>query len=696
MNPTPARAPHVAPHSAVRVDIQVLRAVAVLSVIAAHFWPNRFPGGFAGVDVFFVVSGFLITSLMVNEIARTGRLSLIGFWSRRIRRIMPAALTVIAVVAVSVVWIGSPDQVGVLSRHVIASSLSAENLLLAQDSVDYDHRDDTTSALQHFWSLAVEEQFYLVWPLVVAGVLFLIGRNRGSATAVKRTLGVTVLAITVASFVYAVSLDHSNPATYFDPFARAWELGVGAAIGAVGVTRVFESHPWARRISAGLAWFTIIATVFVPGLSDLTPGFGVLPAVLATGLLIALAMPVTAVRAPAQFAITALSWIGDRSYSMYLWHWPALILVPYALGSELATVDKLIVILGVFLLSDLSYRFIEQPFRRSRSPVVTRPRFLIPIAVTATAAVIIGTVSLVGVAESRLNPSPDDFVIPDSVNIDPTNANQKYPLVTPFCEGAGAAVFTCAPTTEVIYGAKTFPYFPPESPTCRTSNKNDYFDCVLGATESTRSIAVIGDSHAKAMWIAFDDLGKRVDAAMHTYFLNGCAYAIAPSDGCTERNNVVRERILAGDFEFVIFVQAVDHRGRIDATDAYDRFAGPYQELRDAGVKFVVVKDNPGLTPMETQCQERHFRNPAKCAVSREQGFSYRDFAFDVATDLGIPTIDFSEIYCDDDRCPLAIGGVRVYRDYRHITTVFGKSLTPFLYNELVGVGLLENPSSSD
>jgi len=136
-------------------------------VILGHFWPDRLPGGFTGVDVFFVISGFLITTQIITEVQRSSRLNLVAFWMRRIRRIFPAAVSVIAAVAVTVLWIGSPDQLDILKRHVTASALSAENLLLSWDAVDYNHQGDTTSPLQHFWSLAVEEQFYLVWPLLI-------------------------------------------------------------------------------------------------------------------------------------------------------------------------------------------------------------------------------------------------------------------------------------------------------------------------------------------------------------------------------------------------------------------------------------------------------------------------------------------------------------------------------------------------
>jgi peptidoglycan/LPS O-acetylase OafA/YrhL len=149
-----------------RLDIQGLRAIAVALVVLYHS-RVAFTGGFLGVDVFFVISGFLITSLIVREIESTGKLSLVNFWMRRIRRILPASIVVIAATAGVVMWIGSPEQLESIGRHVFASAFSGENILLAFDQADYFRSAEAPSPLQHFWSLAVEEQFYIVWPVVV-------------------------------------------------------------------------------------------------------------------------------------------------------------------------------------------------------------------------------------------------------------------------------------------------------------------------------------------------------------------------------------------------------------------------------------------------------------------------------------------------------------------------------------------------
>jgi peptidoglycan/LPS O-acetylase OafA/YrhL len=677
--------------SRVRIDIQVLRAVAVLAVILGHFWPNRFPGGFTGVDVFFVISGYLITAHMVSEVARSGRLNLVDFWMRRVRRILPAALSVIVVITISVLIIGSPSQIDILGRHVIASSLSAENLLLVWDAVDYNHQDDSTSPLQHYWSLAVEEQFYVVWPIVVAGTLGLATFARISGEMYRKLLLVTLALIVIGSFVYAATRDLSNPSTYFDPFARAWELGIGAIIAVAGWSGKWAPRRWIRVTTNLVAWGIIISVIFVPGLDESTPGFGVLSSVLATGAVIVIAAHMTDIRpALAQRTISALVWVGDRSFSAYLWHWPILILAPLALGEELTTAHKVIAIVVVVAVSAASFRFIEQPFRFSASPLIRRPQFLAPLAGAATAMVIVGAIVGVSSTTRSLELADVDSIVPTTTYQAPANGSSDYPYVPAFCNGAGAAVFDCSKTTTVEFGVETLPKFPPITPTCVEKGEvGNFFDCRLGAVDGTKSIAVVGDSHAKALWVAWDDLGKRLNTSVHAFFTDGCPYMRERGDKCDVANESIRGYLIDGSFEFVVLAQSVDHKWRIPDDIEQVGFSATYVDLIEHDVNFVVLKDSPGIGKSERSCFERNFRNPSECWIEREEAFAFRDFAFEAAVSLGVNTMDFSDIYCDDLKCPLAIGNVQVFRDYSHITTIFGKTLGPFIYNELIEQGFV-------
>lgn len=677
--------------SRTRVDIQVLRAAAVLAVILGHFWPDRLPGGFTGVDVFFVISGFLITTQINSEVQRSSQLNLVAFWMRRIRRIFPAAVSVIAAVAVTVLWIGSPDQLDILKRHVTASALSAENLLLSWDAVDYNHQGDTTSPLQHFWSLAVEEQFYLVWPLLIVLGLALTRISQLPMARFLRILLLAICALTIASFVYSTALDHANPATYYDPLARAWELGVGAAIAVIGTTELARVSERTRQVASLGAWVVIIGVMFVPGLENAVPGLGVLPSVIGTGIVIIAAAPMTSFRFPiVARAVSGLRWLGDRSYSAYLWHWPILIMAPMVIGADLTFFPKVAALGLIVIVSTLSFRFIEQPFRSTTATVIRRPILLATLSASLTVFLIVGTTVATDNATKGLDAASAAKLIPPPSVPSPDIVTPTHPPVQPFCGGAGAAVFECPPSTAVLFDTDSLPSFPPETPTCVPLINTNYFDCILGDVNARNAVVVVGDSHAKSLWVAWDDVGKRLGVAVHGFFLNGCPFVVGQVEqgsNCSERNDTVRNRLLAGEFAFAILVQSVDDSRRVpDPTERAD-FESTYSDLASHGVRFVVVKDSPGVSKAARNCVNYNLDDASSCVVSRVTGFEFDDHAFDVAQELGLDTIDFSEIYCDRTTCPLVIGGVSVYRDSRHITAIFGKTLGPFLFDELATLG---------
>ncbi|MFC6344952.1 acyltransferase family protein, partial [Nocardioides hankookensis] len=223
-----------------RPEIQGLRAVAVLLVIAYHLYPNRVPGGYVGVDVFFVLSGFLITSHLFREADSTSHLSLVRFWGRRIRRLLPASLLVLAVSLV-LTWVWVPQSMWEQTlRQIGASALYVENWALAAEAVDYSAIGNEPTLVQHYWSLSVEEQFYLVWPLLVVAALLLV-RRRG--VALRPVLTGVFGAVVLASFVYSVVItSHDTARAYFVTPTRAWEFGVGALVGLLGAS----ADPWLR------------------------------------------------------------------------------------------------------------------------------------------------------------------------------------------------------------------------------------------------------------------------------------------------------------------------------------------------------------------------------------------------------------------------------------------------------------------
>ena len=352
-----------------RADVQGLRMVAVVAVILDHLlgWPS---GGFVGVDVFFVISGFLITSLLLREHDKTGSVSFVGFYRRRVKRILPAAtLVVVATVGASYLLFSRVRATETLWDGIWASVFAA-NWHFAANGTDYFQPEVMVSPLQHYWSLSVEEQFYFVWPWLMVAVFWVAARvaaRRGgmaSSGTGRRIVGFTIAAIVIVSFVWSVRESAQSPTwAYFSTFSRAWELGLGAAIAVYAplLKRIPDNwRPvlgWLGLAGIGAALFVVNDTLPFPGPWALLP-------VGATALVIA-----AGTGGPQRFlwplTNPVSTYVGDASYSLYLWHWPVIVLLGACL--PLTSPGALAVAAAVIIaLSLASYHFFEDPIRRSR------------------------------------------------------------------------------------------------------------------------------------------------------------------------------------------------------------------------------------------------------------------------------------------------------------------------------------------
>ncbi len=315
-------------HVTHRPDIQSVRGLAMLVVLAFHLWPDRLPGGFVGVDVFFVVSGFLIVGSLAHELRETGRIRVWTFWSRRARRLLPAALIVLAAATVGIVTLTAQSQWLDYLGQVVASATYWENWKLVLDSTDYMTAASGASPVQQFWTLSVEEQFYIAAPIV----LLVLGLVSHSRSGLLIALGLA----TAASFAYAIWMAGTNPGVaFFDTGTRVWEFGVGALMTFVPAFRL----GWLSWIP-GLA--LVIAACFLldsgapfPSWTALLPTVGA-ALMLAGGRNLGRLGPIVGNRVS--------TWLGDVSYCAYLWHWPLIVLVPAAFGHPLSLIEKILVL----------------------------------------------------------------------------------------------------------------------------------------------------------------------------------------------------------------------------------------------------------------------------------------------------------------------------------------------------------------
>ncbi|MRX44317.1 acyltransferase family protein [Agromyces kandeliae] len=384
--------PSIRTRAAVRPEIQALRAIAVCAVVLHHGWPAVAPAGYMGVDVFFVVSGFLITALLLRESARTGRISLRDFYLRRARRILPAAMAVLVAVTVLTYLVVPRVEWRSYFREVIASALYFENWLLAADSQDPARDDLASTPVQHFWSLSVEEQFYLAWPLlIIAAIAFAARRSQDPRRALLVVLG----AATIASFAWNVVLtvqDHNL--AYFSTFTRVWEFGVGGILAIL----VPEVAPGRARLRAAVGWLGL-ALIAVPILlfrsPEVFPGVVVLVPVAGALAVIWSGMPAVGWSPARVTGTSAVQWTGDISYSLYLWHWPIFMFAPFITGVPSPSWLMVLLVIAAFAVAAASKRWIEDPGRFGAAGA-RRPRSALLLGSVATLAALVVAAGIVG------------------------------------------------------------------------------------------------------------------------------------------------------------------------------------------------------------------------------------------------------------------------------------------------------------
>ncbi|UUW92727.1 acyltransferase family protein [Pimelobacter simplex] len=679
-----------------RSEVQGLRAVAVLLVVVYHLAPARLSGGYVGVDVFFVISGYLITRHLAQEATGTGRLRVVRFWARRVRRLLPAALLVL-LVSLVLVWAWVPQTEWPTNvRQVVASSLYVQNWVLMLDAVDYSAMGESASVAQHYWSLSVEEQFYFVWPVAIAALLALVTRRNQTPVAadrIRRWLLVMLGVVVVLSLTWSIVLTAADPgAAYFQTFTRMWEFAAGGLAGLLWRRERLGGH-----LGAGLAWAGLAAIV-VAGVTydDATPFPGWVAVVPVAGTIAVLLAGHARTRAAPQW----LSWrpvtfIGDLSYAVYLWHWPLIVVAPFALGHELDRYGKLGILALTLLLAWASTRLVEDPLRTG-SLLRPVPRVLV-VGAAAMAVVVAAAAGLRAALPAEQEfalPSPSSCTGPGA--LDPGND-------CPSVVGEGPA--RPGPVQVARQNREEIAY-----PGCQASFEGtDLRSCDLGvdAGSARREIALVGDSHAGAWFPAFDEVGAREDWHIRTFAKTSCpptlALRVLPSekDADYQRDCAawVRklDRTLRADrsLDAVVvasYSTAYEYAEPEDATladPATDGFVDLWQRWRDAGLEVIVLADVPRTSgDYVPTCLAEH-QDPLQCAVPRREGLPAQRPITDAgrkADGRGIRLLDLTDRFCDRRWCYPQVGSVIVYRDYSHLSKEYALSLAPEIVRRLPDV----------
>ena len=388
---SPASGRAVLPQKQFRSDIEGLRAVAVIAVVFFHAGVPGVGGGYIGVDVFFVVSGFLITGLLWREASTTGTVGLATFYGARARRLLPAAVTVLVATCVASVVLLPPLQARSVIGDGIASALYAGNYRFAIQGTDYLTADAPPSPLQHYWSLGVEEQFYLLWPALIIGTAWLLARlARRTGVGASRSVAPYVLVLGVlatVSFMVSLAWTDTWPSwAYFSLPTRAWELAVGGLIALTATAWRHLPGPSAAVVGwGGLALIVVTCTQI--GEETPYPGTTALLPVLGTALVIGAGCATTELGVGRVLSKPAMRAIGRLSYSWYLWHWPVLLLAPALVGQPLGLAGRLAMVVVSFVLAILTLHLVENPVRFATGLTASAQRSLVAGGVLTALAV---------------------------------------------------------------------------------------------------------------------------------------------------------------------------------------------------------------------------------------------------------------------------------------------------------------------
>lgn len=691
--------------SAPRKDIQALRAVAVSFVVLNHAAPDLLPGGYIGVDIFFVISGYLITKHLLGELDRTGRLRLGSFYARRAARLLPAAITV-SVVSLAAAWLILPfTRWAGIAQETLAANLYVENWVLALKSVDYSAQTESASTIQHYWSLSVEEQFYLVWPVLLVVAFTLAVRQRIRRRALLTLVLVGVFVLSLAFCVYITTTNRS--AAYFVTPARAWEFAAGALI----AVRVLKDGPISTRattpVLAGilqiLGYALIAFSAFSFTEQTLFPGYLALLPVLGTVLVIAAGPRYPSWSPNAALAAPPVQFIGDVSYSLYLWHWPALLLVPAALGRELGPLDTVLLVAGTVLLAFGSKRYIEDPARTS-----LLPRFGVRRAAALLLTVMLGLIlAVVAMTVSAGAEGDRQQAALTEISGEPCFGAKS--LSNPDC----ADPF--GPPALAQVGPDEAPWFSgdecteAENPIVVSGGTRLSTCDFTGGRPAAAEVWLVGDSHAEQWKTAVYALARESAWKLQESLVGGCPYvgvrathfngqptSTGAQDACIGWSEDVSDRIVAEKPDMV-FVSSFgaretidDGSGRDQASQYRDAFTDRIGAWTEAGVQVYVLRDTPlTLGRAGPECLANHASDPLRCAVPAEEALAADPLA-DAALSIGSPAVkvlDLHDQFCPGGRCYSAIGGVHVFFDNNHVTSTFMRSLTPVLAQRLASAG---------
>ncbi|WP_407352680.1 acyltransferase family protein [Luteimonas sp. R10] len=694
---TPARGPLRAEASGLagtgfRPEIQGLRAIAVLIVLVYHIWPQLLPGGYVGVDVFFVISGYLITGILFKDFQTTGRIAVREFYARRIRRLLPAAALVLVVVAFLMPLLPQTRWEGA-ATGIIASTLYVQNWWLASQAVDYLAAEAASSPVMHFWSLSVEEQYYIVWPLLLLmmGLLPAVWRSRPA-----RLFTGLVAVVTALSLLYSVWLTSNDPGmAYFSTVTRAWELGVG---GLLAVTTRWRRLDQRARDVLGIVGVAMIGcAAFAYSSATHFPGYAAALPVAGAALVLMARDSVRRVSAYSLLRTGPFQYFGDISYSLYLWHWPVIVVYQEISGREPGLVDGIAIFAVSCALAHQTKMLVEDHFRHR--PKDANRYSIKPFGLAAVCIV----VSLIaGWSAPRVWSSTESVATASDAAAQP---NDPVAVANP---GAATLVAGVSPAAGPLLPAPEFArddLAQPYLQRCMSRGSSKALKvCEYGDAEGGIQVALVGDTYAVQWQPALTEVARVNKWGLKVMAKTGCALGdVDPADqegklfsSCVVWRDGMTRRLIEIKPDLVLVAQSPSSKvleksgGETRAKALAAGLETFYRKLDDAGIPVAFIRSTPTIGG---ECKDA--TRIESCSRVRDRALPRHDPMIYAARTIGeVPLVDLTDAICTPKQCDAVVGNVVVYRGSAHLTATYAQTLAPAFATQLDALGVVGKVNS--
>ena len=695
-----------------RPDIEGLRGFTLLAILGFHAEVPGVGGGFVGPDVFFIISGFVITGQLWREVSTTGTIKLRPFYGARARRLLPvsAAIGVVTVIASAILL--PALQARTVMGDGIACALYVGNYWFIARGVDYFATHVPPSPFQHYWTLGVEEQFYLIWPPMIIGLAWFLrrrARRRGdtAASVAKRPFLVLLTLIAVGSFLLSFVASYVVPAAaYFSLPTRAWDLAIGGLV-ALTAEHWRKLSPRAAAITGwtGLGLLLLACNQLTSAMAY--PGVAALLPMLGTALVLGAGCALPSLGCGRVLAWSPMRSIGRLSYSWYLWHWPFLVLAPAVLGHPLGLTGRLAMVVLSGGVGALTLRFLENPLRYS-PPLRRSPLGSIAVGGIATAmAACVGIVLLERIpipvgSGARVAPMTLTASLPpagDNIEAYDTAVKQLFAQVQTAVNasvGLTAVPSNLTPALADTPAEKNALWF---NGCLRTPFQNGQPECVMGDAGSTTTVALIGDSHSAMMIPAFREAAEQRHWRLEPMGKGACSVIESPVntlvrhlvehfDHCEEWRSEIIARLHAEHPQLVV-VSSWHGYGfyeTLSGLKSYDQawldgLTRLVRDLRGTGAKVLVLGPIPDPHFLVPLCLSGNLDNVPACTPRRATSVNESGMAAESAATAagGGQYTDLTELYCTTDICPPIIGNTLAYMDETHTTLEYSRQLAPVM-----------------